>query len=309
MIYEIYRLRFDNGIHIGDKNLEDANISFSSDTLFSALCHEAIKINQECLMKLFNMAKEGKILISNAFPYCGKQLYIPKPLIRIVNEDNHGNSEMKKQYKKLQYIPMEELDNYIMGALDVAEVNNKINALGYTHIKTSSFVRREEETLPYRIGVFCFNNGNGLYFIAGFESEDEQYFFEDLLYGLSYAGIGGKRASGLGRFELITGVSIDQQLIDKLNNPAKKYILLNDALPIENEMEKAIEDAQYMLVKKSGFVSSCNYSLEQRRKIDMYLVKAGSVFIHRFGGDVYDVSEGGSHPVYRYAKPMFLGVN
>ena len=31
--------------------------------------------------------------------------------------------------------------------------------------------------------------------------------------------------------------------------------------------------------------------------------------VNCFAGDIYDVSEGGKHPVYRYAKPIFMGVS
>lgn len=309
MIYEIYRLRFDNGIHIGNKKLEDVNMTFSSDTLFSALCQEALKKDECCLIKLYNMAKSGKLSLSNTFPYCGKQIFVPKPLIHIVDEESQGDSVLKKQFKKLKYIPVDEIDDFLQGSLDVIGVNEIIKNLGYIELKTSAFVRSDDETLPYRIGVYHFNKGNGLYFIAGFESEDEQDLFEELLEGLSYAGIGGKRSSGLGRFELITGVKISNGLVDRLSKSANRYILLNDALPQEHEMKNAMEESQYILEKKSGFIASCNYSVEQRRKKDMYLFKSGSVFRHQFLGDVYDVSEGGNHPVYRYAKPMFLGVN
>ena len=47
---------------------------------------------------------------------------------------------------------------------------------------------------------------------------------------------------------------------------------------------------------------------EQQKKKDLYVFRAGSCFVHPFAGDIYDVSDGGSHPVYRYARAMFLGV-
>lgn len=34
----------------------------------------------------------------------------------------------------------------------------------------------------------------------------------------------------------------------------------------------------------------------------------GKVKFYEFEGDIYDVTNGGSHPVYRYAKPLFMGV-
>ena len=50
------------------------------------------------------------------------------------------------------------------------------------------------------------------------------------------------------------------------------------------------------------------YAEEYRRKRDLYVFAAGSCFKNEFEGDIYDVTNGGSHPVYRYAKPLFMGV-
>ena len=72
--------------------------------------------------------------------------------------------------------------------------------------------------------------------------------------------------------------------------------------------EAALEQAHYLLVKRSGFVASETYAKEQLRKRDLYVMQAGSCFRTRFEGDVYDVSDGGSHPVYRYAKPLLMEV-
>lgn len=44
-----------------------------------------------------------------------------------------------------------------------------------------------------------------------------------------------------------------------------------------------------------------------RLTIGALLHDVGKV-IYRTGGDIYDVTNGGSHPVYRYAKPLFMGV-
>ena len=48
---------------------------------------------------------------------------------------------------------------------------------------------------------FYFNDGNGLYIIVGFQDEKVKNLFEELLESLSYTGVGGKKSTGLGRFE------------------------------------------------------------------------------------------------------------
>ena len=86
-------------------------------------------------------------------------------------------------------------------------------------------------------------------------------------------------------------------------------MLLNTALPKESELEDALLFADYSLIKRSGFVSSSNYSDSWQRKKDLIMFKSGSCFEKRFEGDVFDVSNGsGTHPVYRYGKPMLMRI-
>lgn len=94
-----------------------------------------------------------------------------------------------------------------------------------------------------------------------------------------------------------------------LESKSKKKILLSTALPKDEELESALENASYQLEKRSGFIASSTYAEEWRKKKDLYVFAAGSCFDNTFEGDIYDVSDGGKHSVYRYAKPLFLGVS
>ena len=152
-----------------------------------------------------------------------------------------------------------------------------------------------------------FNDGNGLYIILGYEDEKVLDLTEMLLECLSYSGIGGRRSSGLGRFELYN-MKVDRSLEDRLTRTGKEYMTLSVSLPQDDELEMALDGANYKLIKRSGFVSSYTYSEEYLRKKDLYVLDSGACVINKYMGSVYDVSAGGRHPVYRYAKPMFLEV-
>ena len=102
---------------------------------------------------------------------------------------------------------------------------------------------------------------------------------------------------------------IPEQLLECLQKKSDRYMLLSVALPADEELENAMENASYLLEKRSGFVASSDYAEEWRKKRDLYVFTAGSCFVNCFAGDIYDVSEGGKHPVYRYAKPIFMGVS
>ena len=303
MKYKIYKLSFTTPVHFGTGVLNESAINFCADTLFSALYIEAIKLDMAD--QLYSAVKEGKLLISDAFPYMDKRYFLPKPMIYIEPKEQ-GNSTVKKKYKKLKYIPVEEISNFLSGNLNPE--NCDMQDLGKEYSQVMSAVRREEEdALPYRVGNYLFNEDCGLYVIATFANEDVEYLLNDLFTSLSYSGIGGKRSSGKGRFVLKNGIK-DERLQAMLERKSDKYMLISSALPTESELETALDGASYLVHKRSGFVYSENYSDEEMKKRDLYTMQAGSCFTKPFTGDIYDVNEDGNHPVYRYAKGMFLGV-
>ena len=66
MKYKAYKLKFSTGVHFGKGTLEDTAYAFCADTLFSALCIEAVKDSTERLERLVQTAKAGKMLLSDA---------------------------------------------------------------------------------------------------------------------------------------------------------------------------------------------------------------------------------------------------
>lgn len=307
MKYRIYKLKFDTGIHFGKKGLTDYDICFHADSMFSALCQEALKTGgQDMLNQLLNLIKEEQVLISDTFPFKGSELYIPKPFIHVENQNKDGDSSVKKKFKKMKYIQIQYLETFMQGEYPV-ENALKEEQLGCCQVKTSVSIRGMEETDPYSIKYFMFHENCGLYLIVGYECEEAEEFVEELLTSLSYSGIGGKRYAGLGRFTLIK-TSTPPQFKERLSKEGSCYMTLSLALPQNDELEEALTGASYQLVRRSGFVSSDNYSDKYLRKKDIYVFGAGACFKHKFQGDIYDVSSGGRHPVYRYAKPLFLEV-
>lgn len=322
MKYQIYKFVFQTAVHFGSGTLDSTNYTFSSDTLFSALCQEAVKAGNESLVRLVELVKKDRIRFSDAFPYLQNEYYLPKPVMYIGKGEDEGNSVTKKAYKKLKYIALSEFGDYMSGKFDPAKTHD-MKKLGYQEMKVSANIRVGEdtrqyrnetaddmnETLPYRISIYRYNEGCGLYIIFRYEQEEERAFIEELLTMLSYAGIGGRRSAGFGRFAW-QRENLPAEMTAALDDLDADYqMLLSQALPMESELEKSIRQATYFLVRRSGFVSSTTYADEFRRKKDLYVFASGSVFRNRFKGDLYDVSDGGRHAVYRYAKPIFMGLN
>ena len=82
MNYTLYCLEFINGVHFGRGNLDSSEITFHADTLFSALFQEALKMKKQD--RFLKQVSDGKIIFSDAFPYIGKNYYIPKPMIAFI---------------------------------------------------------------------------------------------------------------------------------------------------------------------------------------------------------------------------------
>lgn len=311
MKFAVYKLHFTAGVHFGTGMLWSGANTLPADTLFSALCMEAAQQGEACITALVDLVKQQKLRISDLFPFIGEELYLPKPLVSIRRE-NEGNSIVKKSFKKLKYIPISQLDTYLQGKIDPVAAVEKLKTLGAFEVRTMAASRSPEkletgEALPYSVGVYHFGQENGLYTIVGSEDAQTQQQFERLLDSLSYSGIGGKRSAGLGRFT-VQKTEVPETLLKRLQGNATPCVSLSVCMAADEELERVLEGAQYLLLRRAGFVASTEYAEEQRRKRDMYMFCAGSRFDKRFAGDVFDVSNGGRHAVYRYAAPLWMEI-
>lgn len=306
MDYKIFKLKFLTPVHFGKTSLDDSECSFCADMLFSALCHEAV--NSSCLDAFVDSVNKGAVLFSDAFPFIRESLLIPKPYLTIDRAEKTGDSLIKKAFKKLKYIPVESINEYLSGDFDVLNATS-LSELGVNQTKISVAIRGLEESMPYEVGFFSFNDNCGLYFIVAYDSNENLDLITSLVKSLSYSGIGGKRNSGFGRFD-IEIIDVPKTLLERISATGNRYMSLSIGLPSDEELDVILVNSQYSLVKRSGFIMSDTYSTEQRRKRDLYLMSAGSCFDKKFSGDIFDVSDDlGSHPVFRYAKPIFMEVS
>ena len=312
MRFSVYRLHFSTGVHFGDGALWDGMNTLPADTLFSALCHEALSHGGEAeIAALVSAVQEERLRLSDLFPFVGETLYLPKPLCPVARE-SEGNSVVKKSFKKLPYIPLSQWDVYLRGDLDPVSASEQLQQLGAFAMRTMAASRAPEkldsgDMLPYHVGVYRFRPGNGLYLVAGFASEKLQEILETLLCHLSYSGLGGKRSAGLGRFQ-VEKCPLPDVLEQRLRGGGTPCMALSVCMAEDGELPQVLEGAQYLLRKRSGFIASDHYALELRRKQDFYAFCAGSCFEERFRGGVFDVGGYGAHPVYRYAAALWMEI-
>lgn len=307
MLYKILKLHFSSGVHIGNGMLTDGECIIHADTIFSALCFEALHL-QGGIEKLVEKCKKGLIRFSDGLPYIENTLYIPKPYMTFETADD-GDSIKKKAFKKLKYIPINKLSIYENGNLDAVEEADIFKKLGKYEMRSNVMIKRGEDAEPYHVGVYHFGEGNGLYLCTAFATKEEEEYFLLLLNAVGVTGIGGKRSSGFGKFH-VEAEECPACFTERLEGSQyKKHISLSVSLPKENEMEMACQNASYLLLKRSGFIYSSTYSPGFQKKKTIYCFSAGSCFENIYEGDIYDVSCQGKHSVYRYGLPLFLGVN
>ena len=88
----------------------------------------------------------------------------------------------------------------------------------------------------YQVSTVRFADQSALYVIA-----TESNLLNELMTSLQYAGIGGKRSSGYGRFDL-TITDIPDTLKNRLTKVHQGTVMaLTTSLPIEKELEHAME--------------------------------------------------------------------
>ena len=309
MKFKIFKMNFTGAVHFGEGGLITSADTLMADTVFAALCSEAALQGTDLLEKLVQCVSGGKLLLSDALPFIGKTLYVPKPILEVRGRDE-GNSTIKKALKKLRFIPIDKLDVYLQGNLDIAEEAKYFHDnFSRPDLLEKVTVPEGEITRPYAVAIRRYQQGSGLYLCVGYEDEETCDMFSELLENMSYSGIGGKRSSGYGRFEVSVaggGEALIKRLQDRNSD---RYVSLSISLPADNELDQVIGNADYLTVKRGGWVGSAAYADTLRKKKDIYMLAAGSVFSAPFSGDIFDVGDGGKHPVYRYGKPMLMAIS
>ncbi|RRD93724.1 type III-A CRISPR-associated RAMP protein Csm4 [Clostridiales bacterium COT073_COT-073] len=307
MEYRVYKLKFHTAVHFGNGRLSSTESALKADTLFSAMCIEAGKVGK--LEELYQYAQSGQLKITDTMPYIDGELQLPKPLLTMEWKED-GNSVLKKRLKKLKYIPVGDFSSFLKGEIHyITEKDEKTKKLGQSKSMTKAAIYGLAETMPYHVGSFRFTEGCGLYFLAATETKASLSLLDELMQALSLVGLGGKRSSGFGKFSFTTE-TLPPEIQERLKNleKYKVYMTLSGAMAKMEELSDCLENANYLLEKRSGFIFS-DQVLGSVKKQDLHVFAAGSCFTHLFVGDIFDVSNGSSHAVYRYAKPFFMGVS
>lgn len=296
---------------------------FCADTLFSALCHAALLDGGNSrAAKLCEAAAEGRLLLSDGMPWQEQTredvLYIPRPILSPQKRIEVA-PEKRKAIKKLRYLPARVMDDYFQSIahgipMDFEGVSQNF---GLSEERTRVAVPSQGDARPYFVGVFHFGRDCGLYFISACTDDALQDEVHRLLKRLQYSGIGGKVSSGLGKFEIADAIDLGEpfdsdtqwlnRALHQVNAPVQ--MTLSVCLPADDELESALDGAEYQLIRRGGFISDPMDGSAPRKKRSQAVFQAGSTFRRRFQGQLSEVGTSAGHAVYRYNRPLWVGVS
>ena len=295
MTYKMYIMNFQSA-HFGAGTLDSSKMTFAADRLFSALAIEAKKMGK--MEEFVSLAGQDEFVLTDAFPYKSGP-FLPKPIGFPKFEQPDLKTDVKevrrqaKMAKKLQFIPLDKFDSYVKGTLFEDEEHAVTNIItkNQPHVDGNLF----------QVSTVRFRDDSSLYVIA-----NESDLLNELMTSLQYTGIGGKRSSGYGQFDL-TILDLPDSLKNRLTKTHQEPVMtLTTSLPVEKELEYAMETGSYLISKSSGFAFSRETN-ENYRKQDLYKFASGSTFSETFTGHIVDVRPlDFPHEVLNYAKPLFF---
>ena len=295
MTYKMYIMNFHTA-HFGAGSLDSSKMTFAADRLFSALVLEAKKMGK--MEEFVSIAGQDDFVLTDAFPYQSGP-FLPKPIGFPKFEQPDLTTDVKevrrqaKMAKKLQFIPLDKFDSYVNGTLfkDADHAVTNIVTKNQPHVDGNLF----------QVSTVRFRDESCLYVIA-----KESELLNELMTSLQYTGIGGKRSSGYGQFDL-TILDLPDSFKNRLTKAHQGPVMtLTTSLPVEKELEYAMETGSYLISKSSGFAFSTETN-ENYRKQDLYKFASGSTFSETYTGQIVDVRPlDFPHEVLSYAKPLFL---
>ena len=334
MKHYLLKLKFVTPVHFGSAQgggqLDKTAATCHADTFFSALVEDlAGRGMLSDVEKLVGKVKAGEVLFSDLFPYHESsakgdcEFYLPKPFVLPASPKGKtlGLSRMReeaalrKKQKKQAFVRASKLQKFLhcietgenydeaLPEFGVADLVQKVNC-------------RESEPLPYYVGTFNFAPDAGLYIVYTVNDEQDAEWVEKLVESLGYAGIGGRRSSGYGKFELpedsiemsTEGLYADDAFIYAMltDKKADRQMLLSVLLPEKRDLA-IVRNGCYKILQRSGFaVSPVN---GQQKRDSVYMLEAGSCFSSRINGKMVSVAgEGMPHEVWRYGIGMYAGL-
>ncbi len=337
----VFRLMPCGAFHFGSAGvgLEQTGVQCPSDTLYSALFAESLLAG-----RAFGATRAGEgqpdlpFRISSCLPYAGRALLFPRPRLasRQAEEAQRGT---RKRIKNLQYVSATilrhllaggSLQDYLRGGTgaETAHLYQDGAALvaaadgpaiandtiwSTDRIDRVTVDRQRDAGQYFAVGQVRFAEACGLFVLAQTRDAAATAALHELLVRLGHSGLGGRRSSGLGQFDVAEPETID--LPDTTGQA--RAMLLSRYLPSLPELEAGVlgRGASYDLVQVGGWLASNNPEVVAQRRRAIHLLTEGSIVNCPNGqpplGAVADVAPDVppfAHPVWRYGLALTIGV-
>lgn len=274
----IVKMHFTAPLHLGSKEamLENTLQHIPSDVVFSALCnvYRHLYGKQALESLLAEQAQSAGFLLSSAFPYYRDAYFLPRPL----NFDLTRYGFEPKKAKRVKYLEYNLMHRVLAGKFQAADLENYVAEAvqglllpreyqGLKICREVEIPRVALDSLTAASNIYYFNQVTftreaGLYCLVRCAPE---------LWGrlktcfrvLGDEGIGGDRTSGKGGF----AVEFPGELaFPQLDQPAS-HVLLSLYYPGSDEARNL--EAEYALIKRSGYVYSSEETGLRRKSVTM----------------------------------------
>lgn len=319
------RLAFNGGVHIGRgaEELDKTATTYSSDALKSALFAIGLPYYPEWADMRERFFESFRV--SSAFPWCGEELFLPKPGSMRFRFDKNDDLTQAKQAKKIGFISSEIFRRW--AANPNQEVHVKESQIGdgsflfansgkkFIHTAVQQRVQIPEngegDTRPFYFERLLFSENSGLYFLISFQDQHLKPQLMHALQLLGDMGIGTDRTVGNGHF------AIHSSTIIKLPSGTEgRQMALGLFLPSKAEIDSMNLDlSHWSLVKRGGYIAASEKDeYRSLRKNNIYFFGEGSTFTSStlLKGIVTDLQPNwdtpGMHPVWRCGMPIFINL-
>lgn len=309
---------------MGRDSYDISSSLLSSDTLSAALA--SVRAVQGRYEDIEDFLKS--FTISSAFPYCGSEYFLPRPIGRLpIKVRGLQEKEYRKDLKKLKFISsaiwssmmkgnvIEVEPSQIHGEFLIEEPDADYRK-PMTHVVNQRVMvprTEDHDAVPFMFDWTFFRHGDnesGLYCLIDSEEEQTTEIIE-LFKLLGSFGIGSDRTVGGGLFEVEVD---DMEWKDIQGNTT---MILSSYIPLESEIEHLkLTTSKYALLKRGGYMSgSSNEKIRQLRRKTVYMFETGSLFDTNvpLEGNIVNLAPEWNtddmHPVYRCGRPLYLTVN
>lgn len=330
--YHLLRLNFATPVRFGDgkgaAGLDNSSMTASSDTVFSAICIEWIRMYGESdLAELISSVESSVFNLTSLMPWYQKKedisYYLPRPLLSGTSNSSEG-TQIKKKLKKMNWIDASKMSDYLSFVKgEHSRLDDYDAGFGAEAVWDRVNTRSQDDPQPYIVSAFNFINKDeiqtGLYLIIKCNDNSLYKKVLSVITSVGLSGIGGKVSSGLGKYSVIeddlavskSGCALAEML--ECNKP-EVNMQLSSVLPCEEEIsELKNPESRYLLKSCQGFSGSERFvdsvTGNQLKRKSVNMIREGSCFQNALKGSLVDLSYGGLHPVYRMGKAFNLGLN